>query len=265
MIEHSAGPIEGEKSAAGEPAADESGTVSKPWSMRREILVRLRGNWRYLVTWIFDRLFDRIYDRRFGIASAKRRSLIDLGFADHNCMPYQPVSYLDFKEVMRLAPIRAGHDVFIDFGAGMGRAVCIAATYPFRSVIGVELSAELAELARANVGRIRDKLRCGDIQIFTADATQFPISGDVSFVSFVNPFRGPLMAKVLANIALSLRANPRRLTIFCYGSPADEGLLSPFYDAPWLRLRSQNTLPTGCAAAFFETKVWTGHQPQSAI
>jgi hypothetical protein len=234
--------------------------ASRPWSIRREISVRLRGNWRHLWTWFFDRLFDRIHDRRFGIVSAERRSLEELGIADSNCIPYQPVSYLDFPIVMQFPQIRPGKDVFIDFGSGMGRAVCLAATYPFQRVIGVEVSAELCDLARANVSRIREKLRCQDVQINTADATCFPVPHSVTFVYFFNPFRGPLMTKVLANIAESLEDCPRTITLFCAGSPTDDGLLVPFREAHWLCLKSEFTLPTGCTAAFFENKRWTGTQ-----
>src|SRR5271154_1163699 len=40
--------------------------------------------------------------------------------------------------------------VFIDVGCGKGRALVVASEFPFRSIIGVELSPELAELAEEN-------------------------------------------------------------------------------------------------------------------
>jgi hypothetical protein len=245
--------------------SNRSGSVSNPRTLRGEIAVRLRSNWRQVGTWLFDRAVDRFYDRQFGIATATRRSLADLGITDTECVSYQPVSYTDFRRAMDLAEIRPGDDVFLDFGAGMGRAVCLAATYPFRSVIGVEISAELSDIARANLRRIRHKLRCGDAQIATADATRFPVPREATFIYFFNPFRGRVMAVILANIALSLRENPRRVTVLCYGSPADDELLSPFREAPWLRLKSQSSLPTGCIAAFFENTTWTGQEPVNPL
>ena len=127
-------------------------------------------------------------------------------------------------------------------------------------MIGVEISEELSHIARANLGRIPHKLRCRDVQIATADATRFPVPREVTFIYFFNPFRGRLMATILANIAQSLRENPRRVTLLCYGSPADDGLLSPFREVPWLRLKSQRSLPTGCTAAFFENTSWTDRE-----
>ena len=39
----------------------------------------------------------------------------------------------------------------IDIGAGMGRAVLLAAEMPFRLVVGVELNPTLAQIARRNL------------------------------------------------------------------------------------------------------------------
>ena len=58
----------------------------------------------------------------------------------------------------RILPAREvePHDVFLDIGCGMGRAVYqAAANYPFKRVIGVELSHELTQAARRNIERNR--------------------------------------------------------------------------------------------------------------
>ena len=88
----------------------------------------------------------------------------------------------------------------------MGRALCLAALYPFRSVIGVELSPELCKIAQQNVDRIKAKLRCQDVQIVNGNAIKYKVPSDVSIIYFFNPFVGEVMRKVLDNIALSLRA-----------------------------------------------------------
>ena len=48
-----------------------------------------------------------------------------------------------------VAPIDAY--TFVDLGAGMGRAMLLAAAYPFRAVVGVELHPTLARIARRNL------------------------------------------------------------------------------------------------------------------
>src|SRR5207249_2541568 len=105
--------------------------------------------------------------------------------------------------------------------------------------------------------------------IVTGDATLFSVPRDVTFVYFFNPFRGPLMEQVLQNVAESLRATPRKVTLFCAGSPADEGLFIPFNVLSWLTLKLKATLPTGCIGTFYENSMWTGEQarlnPNSAV
>ena len=107
-----------------------------------EVAFRLRLAWPYHVRWLADRLGDSSCDKKFGIASAKRQSLAKLGLELPDCADYQPVSYVDFQKFFESLPI-GSNDVLLDFGSGMGRALCLAATYPFRSVIGVEMSPEL--------------------------------------------------------------------------------------------------------------------------
>src|SRR5271168_5236996 len=42
---------------------------------------------------------------------------------------------------------------FVDVGSGKGRALLLASDYPFREIIGVELSPQLDRVARANIAR----------------------------------------------------------------------------------------------------------------
>ncbi len=45
---------------------------------------------------------------------------------------------------------------FVDVGSGKGRALLLASDYPFRKIIGVELSPELDRIARANIARYEE-------------------------------------------------------------------------------------------------------------
>src|ERR1700691_1972444 len=42
---------------------------------------------------------------------------------------------------------------FVDVGSGKGRALLLACDYPFREIMGIELSPELDRVARANIAR----------------------------------------------------------------------------------------------------------------
>ncbi|HEY1649669.1 MAG TPA: class I SAM-dependent methyltransferase [Terracidiphilus sp.] len=103
---------------------------------------------------------------------------------------------------------------FIDLGAGMGRALLLAAEYPFRAVAGVEFHPTLVGIGRRNLarwraaGRARAPMRmiCGDVAAF-----ELPPGPCVTFL--FNPFGAPVFRRVLRNWNRSLAAEPRQLDI----------------------------------------------------
>src|SRR5262249_36015932 len=137
---------------------------------------------------------------------------------------------------------------------GMGRVVCLAATYPFRSVIGVELSASLCLIAKRNIDNVRLKLRCQEIKIVNVNAVDYTVPDEVSVMFFFNPFRGPVMEKVLANIMVSLRAKPRRVLILFYGDLATVSANISLMHAQHIDSITSVMLPTGAVGAVFHVK-----------
>ena len=87
---------------------------------------------------------------------------------------------------------------FVDLGAGMGRALLLASTLKFKSVIGVELHPHLASIAGTNArlwraaGRERSILR-----IVEADAVEFPLPPGPVVVFLFNPFGATVMRRLL--------------------------------------------------------------------
>jgi SAM-dependent methyltransferase len=100
--------------------------------------------------------------------------------------------------------------VLIDLGCGSGKVLLVASRFPFKALVGVELSSELAELAKANTaGNPR-------IEIVVGDATTYAFSDDPLVVYLYNPFDGEVLAAVLDNLRRSLETSPRPTTIVYY-------------------------------------------------
>jgi predicted RNA methylase len=118
--------------------------------------------------------------------------------------------------MMRFLQPETSNEVFIDYGAGLGRVVILAAMLPFKRVVGIEISPFLAERARENLSRCRGKLRCEEVEIVNADATMFEVPTDTTTIYFNNPFAGTILAKVLRKIDKSYEQQPRRIKIICY-------------------------------------------------
>lgn len=131
--------------------------------------------------------------------------------------PYVPSSWLVLPAALRHRPPHA-EDVFLDVGSGKGRVVLQAARYPYRRVIGVELSPELTAVARANVELNRHRLKVRDIELVTADIVDYDIPDDVTTVYAFSPlYDDPFRALVekLADLA-DRRGSP---VTFIYSFP----------------------------------------------
>lgn len=89
----------------------------------------------------------------------------------------------------------------------------VAATYPFRKIIGIEVCEELASLAKENLAVVKRRLRCPDCDVVTGDACSYAIPDDVSVVFLYNPARGPVLERILNNLRASLIKAPRAMTI----------------------------------------------------
>lgn len=168
-------------------------------------------------------LADVVFERRYGVRTAGRIELAELGLAGEDRSNYKAVGWLGLRRILRRREV-SDTDVFIDFGSGMGRAVIVAAFYPFRRVIGVELSATLNDTARHNVERCASRLRCQDVSLVHSDVLDYSIPDDVTVAFFNNPFQGPIFVEVINRLLASVDRNPRELRII-YGTPKEEPFL----------------------------------------
>ncbi|NLF25600.1 MAG: class I SAM-dependent methyltransferase [Deltaproteobacteria bacterium] len=201
--------------------------------------LRRAGFWetlRYLPHW----LHERFYEWRFGIDSAGYLNVRDTGLegATDPSGSYEPSSYRDIFRALGLIKVNPQQDVFLDYGSGKGRAVIVAATYPFKRVIGVELSPELNAVARQNLKRAARRLRCRQVEIVTADAMQYQLPDDVTVVFLYGPFFGEPLQAVITQLNQSLRRVARPLSvIYRYPQWTDD----PFQAHPGFELLKETS------------------------
>ena len=126
---------------------------------------------------------------------------------------YEPVPVDDFRALLgKMPPEAIARSTFVDVGAGMGRAMLLAAEYPFKQIVGIEFSAALVALARDNLASQHGlAVRCRDLRLIRADARKrrFP-PGDL-MVFLYNPFDAEAMEMVLDRIAERSRRGDERL------------------------------------------------------
>jgi SAM-dependent methyltransferase len=103
---------------------------------------------------------------------------------------------------------------FLDIGAGMGRALLLAAEMPFHEAIGIEINPDLARIAKKNIQLWTEakRDRC-PMQILTQDATAFEFPDHPCVAFLFNPFSGTVLRRFLKQIESAFRHRPGQLDI----------------------------------------------------
>lgn len=173
--------------------------------------------------WLRRTSTDAFFERRYGVQTSGVIQLDELGIAEQERNRYKAAGWLSLPRVLPRREVCA-HDVFIDFGSGMGRVVLQASTYPFKRVIGVELSEQLHEIARENLARNQHRQRCAEVSLEKADVLEYEIPDDVTVAFLNNPFSGSIFSTVVERLIRSVDRAPRTLRII-YANPVEERAL----------------------------------------
>ena len=109
-----------------------------------------------------------------------------------NCTRYFPSpvgTVVDALEAMKKHGIAYEDRVFIDIGSGMGRNLLIASEYPFKKIIGIEISNYLHQIAEKNIVRYQtDTQKCKDFALYDIDALEFAFPQENLVFYFWEPF-----------------------------------------------------------------------------
>ena len=127
---------------------------------------------------------------------------------------------------------------FVDVGCGKGRPLLIAATYPFKRVVGIEFSPELCRIAEGNlrVTAGRPDRRCADVSVVCADAREAALPGGDLVLFFYEPFTPPILEGFLEHLRRSLDEASRSVTVVSLPGGGARASLEPvFASTPWLR------------------------------
>jgi precorrin-6B methylase 2 len=202
----------------------------------------------------YRRLHEIIVEKRLGIRTADRIDLDELGLEHEERMPHGPTSYFEFRALENFIRPTEANEVFLDYGAGLGRAVILASMLPFQRVIGIELSSALAERARENLQRVRGRLVCKNVDIHNVDATDFDVPLEVTRIYFANPFKGEILEQVLKRIKHSSQKRRRPIKIIC-NHPLDSAFEHQICQIEWLELEHRVQLNEGMHGRVFAVRL----------
>jgi len=127
---------------------------------------------------------------------------------------YFPSPETTFHFMLKQLKLDYSEFTFVDFGAGKGKALLMAADYPFKKIIGIEFARNLYQVARSNIAHYKSsQQRCFDIDLVLEDACNVILPEGKCLLFLYAPFFGPVLGNVLENIRTSLTENPREAAL----------------------------------------------------
>ena len=126
---------------------------------------------------------------------------------------YQGASYYLLEKVFSFMKEIGENKSMIDFGAGKGRAMVVAAAYVYNYVTGVDFALTLCEEAGRNINAIQKYYPGTSFNVVHEDVVDYKIENHVNTFFFFNPFNEIIMRNVLKNIQSSLDSAPRKVFV----------------------------------------------------
>jgi hypothetical protein len=147
-------------------------------------------------------------------------------------LPYYGVAPSMFSAIMEHLSTDPSETTFVDFGSGKGRALFLAAAYPFRRIVGLEILPQLHHIAVRNVERYREATgNTIPIESVLTDSAAFEVPDGPLLAYFYNPFGEKTMTRVVRRLKEAHARTNQRIDV-AYGHPSLETI---FDSQPWLR------------------------------
>jgi SAM-dependent methyltransferase len=140
--------------------------------------------------------------------------------------PYQPTEPGLFHEMFRQLAIDFCEFTFIDLGSGKGRVLLMAADYPFRRIVGIELLQHLHQVAEENIRKYKSAAqKCFAIESVCGDAREFIFPPEPTVLYLFNPLPEVGLERLIANLDLSLQRSSRPVYVI-YHNPLLEPVVA---------------------------------------
>lgn len=186
-----------------------------------------------------NHLGESLLEWRYGLDTSGFVYLDKFGLQSPERIWHDPSDMFGILRAFRKLGVKE-NDVFIDFGSGKGRAVFLAALrFPFKRILGVEISEELNTIAKRNIERNRSHLRCKNVTLITSDILEFDIPDDVTVAYLYCPVVGDPFKKVIDKLVESVDRSSRLLRIV-YNFPFEHSHLLKNE-----RIRLLDVIPSG--------------------
>ncbi|WP_052507592.1 class I SAM-dependent methyltransferase [Desulfonatronovibrio magnus] len=175
---------------------------------------------RYILIYLLGYMpgSDRSFDRKYGTDTTGLISTSKLSISDvkssSNAIVYLPAPEGVTRYMLQSLPVNHPEFTFVDYGSGKGRVMLTASTFPFKKIIGVEISSDLHAIAKKNIQAYKNpRQKCSNFELNLVNALDYTPPPVPTVFHFYHPFLPEVLAPVLNNIKQSLQAHPRPIYI----------------------------------------------------
>jgi len=163
---------------------------------------------------------DNNFDKKYGTDTNTKIPITHLKVASENWVhgvDYEAIPEEQLLTTLNDLKIDIEKYIFIDYGSGKGRAVIIAAKFPFKKVIGIEFSPELNIIANNNLEIIDQGIfKTLEVEIVEKDAIEYKLPNEPLVLYMYNPFHSKIMEQVFQNIESSYKIYNRPIIILYF-------------------------------------------------
>ncbi len=166
----------------------------------------------------------RAFDREHGTDTFSRAPMSELGCRDDSGKDfdgwmYGPINQDFFDEIAQ--QVTARHELmFCDVGMGKGLALMLADRWGFGSLVGVELSSPLVDIARVNFEKYRASGKPFAAEAICADFMEYALPDKPTLFFLNNPFPHYIAERAVAHILKSITTHPRRVVVVYRKAPS---------------------------------------------
>lgn len=176
-------------------------------------------------------------EKKYGLDTIKIDRLGTAGVESSNLVHasiYQASNYYLLEKAFGYLRGEQANDNLVDFGAGKGRVMIVAAHFGFKRITGVEFSHILCAEAEQNIEIIKPQFPATDFRNYCEDAINYPVQDDDNVFFFFNPFDEIVLLQVVKNILASLKRNQRKIFVVYINPVHKEIFLSAGFEEEYL-------------------------------
>ena len=189
---------------------------------------------RYMLIYLlsYKPFNDRSFDRRHGTDTGGMVPTSELDIDDEGTK-WQSNLYLGSpdrvtRHLIRSLDINPAAFTFVDYGSGKGRALFTAAEFPFRKVVGVEISRDLHAVAEANLLRyVGDPLQ-SEIELWCGDARDYELPDGDLILHMYHPFGPDILKEMLKRIQAAAEPGRRILIPYLFSIGVSKAVFQEF-------------------------------------